>query len=275
MATNKKKDHNSQKVRDKWVKEMHRLFDVQDIFFDVREIKKKIAHHIDQCQLQFKGFITNSMVFVVDHTSMSYLFVSENTEAVLGVSRETILSNGFNWLFSLFTETELLHKQQLMADIYSTLQSIRPEDVYYASSRYNVEVVLKNGERKQLIEEMMYPLISKEGIPLITTAFVHDITGLATGENRWCKIELARKGKRELLFEKFYVIHETKYSVLSKREMMVLECFAEGLTAKRTAQELSISEHTVNNHRKNILAKLNVTSTNGALKVAFQNRWLK
>ncbi len=41
----------------------------------------------------------------------------------------------------------------------------------------------------------------------------------------------------------------------SKRELDILNHIKKGLTSKEIAQKLIISEHTVNNHRKNILKK--------------------
>lgn len=41
----------------------------------------------------------------------------------------------------------------------------------------------------------------------------------------------------------------------TRREQEILYCIAEGLSSKAIAQRLAISEHTVSNHRKNMLTK--------------------
>lgn len=48
--------------------------------------------------------------------------------------------------------------------------------------------------------------------------------------------------------------------VLSTREIEVLECVVKGLTTSQIAEELHVSTHTINSHRKNMLKKLNLTS---------------
>ncbi len=48
--------------------------------------------------------------------------------------------------------------------------------------------------------------------------------------------------------------------ILSNREIEVLECVVKGLTTNQIAEELHVSTHTINSHRKNMLKKLNLTS---------------
>ncbi|MGE8243917.1 MAG: helix-turn-helix domain-containing protein, partial [Sphingobacterium sp.] len=45
------------------------------------------------------------------------------------------------------------------------------------------------------------------------------------------------------------------YDMFTKREREILDCIVEGKMSKTIADELCISLHTINTHRKNILAK--------------------
>lgn len=49
---------------------------------------------------------------------------------------------------------------------------------------------------------------------------------------------------------------------------------AEGKSSKQIADALCISIHTVNNHRKNMLAKLNCSTSGEIIKMAYLNGWL-
>lgn len=48
--------------------------------------------------------------------------------------------------------------------------------------------------------------------------------------------------------------------ILSIREIEVLEWVVKGLTTQQIAEELNVSSHTINSHRKNMLKKLGLTS---------------
>lgn len=56
--------------------------------------------------------------------------------------------------------------------------------------------------------------------------------------------------------------------LLSKREKAILKLIEEGKISKEISETLSISIHTVNRHRQNILAKLNVSNSIEACRIA-------
>jgi two-component system NarL family response regulator len=57
---------------------------------------------------------------------------------------------------------------------------------------------------------------------------------------------------------------------LSAREVQVLELIVRGMANKQIAYSLSIAEHTVKNHVKNILSKLGVQDRTQAATAAIQ-----
>lgn len=57
---------------------------------------------------------------------------------------------------------------------------------------------------------------------------------------------------------------------LSDREVEIVRLVAEGYPAKQIADKLYLSIHTVNTHRKNIMAKLNVNNTAGLVMFAIR-----
>ncbi len=58
---------------------------------------------------------------------------------------------------------------------------------------------------------------------------------------------------------------------LSRREKEVLKLIINEYTAKEIADELIISQHTVESHRKNIFSKLGVKNVAGVVKYAYEN----
>jgi DNA-binding NarL/FixJ family response regulator len=58
---------------------------------------------------------------------------------------------------------------------------------------------------------------------------------------------------------------------VSRREREVLQLIVDGLTNPQIAEKLFISLHTVDSHRKNLLAKFNVNNTASLIRVAIKN----
>ena len=62
--------------------------------------------------------------------------------------------------------------------------------------------------------------------------------------------------------------------VISGREIEVITLIAEGLTNAQISEKLFLSKHTVNTHRKNIMAKLGVKNTAGIVMYAIKENFI-
>ncbi len=74
----------------------------------------------------------------------------------------------------------------------------------------------------------------------------------------------------ESLQKKKAVSNEHGNVVLTERETEVLTLIAQELTSNEIAEKLFISHHTVESHRKNLIAKLQVRGISGLVKYAVQ-----
>ncbi len=61
---------------------------------------------------------------------------------------------------------------------------------------------------------------------------------------------------------------------LSEREIEIITLIAEGLTNVQIADQLHLSNHTINTHRKNIMAKLGVKNTAGIVMYAVKSNFV-
>jgi DNA-binding NarL/FixJ family response regulator len=62
---------------------------------------------------------------------------------------------------------------------------------------------------------------------------------------------------------------------LSQREMDIIACVVSGMTNKQIADKLYLSPHTVNSHRRNISAKLDIHTTSGLTIYAISNKLVR
>lgn len=61
---------------------------------------------------------------------------------------------------------------------------------------------------------------------------------------------------------------------ISSRENEVLHLIAYEYNSKEIAEQLFISQHTVNSHRKSLLIKLDVKNTAGLIRKSFEKGFL-
>jgi DNA-binding NarL/FixJ family response regulator len=84
------------------------------------------------------------------------------------------------------------------------------------------------------------------------------------------------KGKTYLSFEAGQAMRKNNESaqipVITRREKEILVLIAEGLTNPEIASKLFVSSSTVDSHRKNLLAKLNVKNTAALVKFAMDHQ---
>ena len=65
---------------------------------------------------------------------------------------------------------------------------------------------------------------------------------------------------------------KTELPVLTPREKEILELIAEGYTNPQIAAKIFLSQFTVDSHRKNLLAKLNVKNTASLIRLAVEQK---
>ncbi len=87
------------------------------------------------------------------------------------------------------------------------------------------------------------------------------------------KIFLSKAANQKIL-EQYYTVSDALKStpVLTRREKEIIQLLYEGLTGPQIADRLFLSPYTVETHRKNLLQKLNVNSTQLMLRYAKDNK---
>ena len=65
--------------------------------------------------------------------------------------------------------------------------------------------------------------------------------------------------------------HNTEIESLTKKELQILKLIADNYTISEIAKHLSVSERTVESHRKHLLIKTKTSSNVGLLKYAYAN----
>ncbi len=102
--------------------------------------------------------------------------------------------------------------------------------------------------------------LDAEGKPLLIFLYIQDITHLMKGDDYWIRGVFGKEEKK--IF--FYHSGEDKtveQEILSEREKEVLKYIIKGLNTRQIAGVLDISPNTVDNHRRNMLARTGTRDT--------------
>lgn len=202
-------------------------------------IKKKIAE-IDYISHEFPG-----VVIIHDIKDGSVLYMSERGRAILGVDLEELKAMGTDYYNRFFNPEDAkdyvpkilgLLERNNNDEIMSFFQQVRPsrqEDYSWYMS--TVKIFLRDDEGKPILT--------------ITTAFPIDPEHHFTAK-------VQRLLDENLFLRKNY----DRFSLLGNREREVLKLMALGKTSPEIAEELFISQATVETHKKNIKQKLNTNS---------------
>ncbi|HYM94700.1 MAG TPA: response regulator transcription factor, partial [Chitinophagaceae bacterium] len=218
-------------------------------------------------------------IYLVDYTTGNYLFLEESCQDLLGYPQQYLLETGHRGYYDKVHPTDrVLLLNKVFPDIFKFLKHL-PLD------RYNDFIVsinyrFMNAKREYmtLIQKHSYVPGNSMGNPSGTVGIIYDITHFKNDLSIVHTIEeiipYNNETARKLVFKKAHPVYEKGLQIiLSKREKDVLKCIADGLGSKQIASKLSISNNTVNNHRKNMLNKTGCKSSvellNYALKHGF------
>lgn len=113
-----------------------------------------------------------------------------------------------------------------------------------------------------------------KGNPSGVIGVIFDITHFKNDTSTIHTIERTENNNgrvNELVFKKVHPVYEiTRTQFLSKRELEILKYISKGLSSKQVAHEMSLSINTVNNHRKNMLAKMGCKSSSELMNYALK-----
>lgn len=144
----------------------------------------------------------------------------------------------------------------------------------------------QNGVELCAVVKQKYPLIRILGLSTFNQySFIEKmmesgasgyILKNASGAELSNAIKKVHSGQIYLSFEaamavKSHQSNHEQYPLLTRREKEILTLISEGYTNPKIAEKLFLSVNTVDTHRKNLLAKFNVSNTANLIKLAI--RW--
>lgn len=231
--------------------------------------------------LQNMGYKTSSLnaqapiFYAGDYTQGKYLYLDPSCEILFGFNREYIANAGHSFYNSLIHPDDyIIFNRFIFPETIKFLQCQPHSERLNFSCSYNYRVKIKSGQWLTVLQRGTYFLHPTEGNPLASVGFIIDITHFKDDTRIIHTIERIDRGFSVLSKEPVYkavYYPQKESSILSRREMEILQMLHKGFSSKEIAAILHISNNTVVNHRKNMLRKTLTNNVTGLIHYALRN----
>lgn len=230
-----------------------------------------VANHIKKI-IELDTYLPYSSTFfcITNTQDLTFEFISKNMNSCIGLEKDVLLKDGMREFWNRIHPEDIeLWLKALNELMVFTLSDIPIQKRQRMSYTWNYR--LKNADKQ-------YVNIVQNTTPIEFDSDMKPIIGLAHYTVLDAKIKMPITATAKLLNDQNE--YETKYfnnfseklltNGLSNRERDVIRLLTINKSSKEIAESLSISANTVDTHRRNILKKLNISSTGelvGMLKI--------
>jgi DNA-binding NarL/FixJ family response regulator len=200
--------------------------------------KKALKGHI--LIIEDEQIVAENLASIIkQHVGVSSLIVDSECEAITRFKTNEIL---------LLISDINLYGQPIGPQIVQLLQQIKAVPVIYITA-YSGDQELKAALDTHPVAYVLKPYLERQILVTIKMALA-----TVNGEEKSSEGNVPKP---------------------THRELEILQLIAEGLSSKKIADRLFISEHTVSTHRKNVLRRYQMESTMELVAFAVKNKWIK
>lgn len=212
---------------------------------------------------------------VTDSTTMRLIKVGGAYEQLTGYREEDFLGKSYNFLLKVHRLKDIIRGARggslYFKYLYKQAHHKRP----FIKVNRTLDLKCKDGSLKHVLVQSIPILFNNEMEPIYFLNIISDISELKTNRE-YTHYILDSSNEKEI---KKILLHshpsmDFQQTEISKSEHKVLRLMADGMTSKQIANQLFLSEHTVKNHRKNMLAKAECESSSELIKRAVTEGWI-
>lgn len=200
---------------------------------------------------------------ILNFDTRQYIYLTDNA-TYIGGDKARLMEEGLPYVMELFHPDERpVIAGHILPQVIQFLGESRNEAMLHrARATFTTRMRIHTGEYRWFIHQLSILDTDQQSTPLLALKLMMEIEGIK--HNSILNLVLSLRDEEGM----YRTTHEASFSVpvashtsLSRRELEVLKLITAGKTSKQIAVLLHISEHTVNNHRKNMRRKKEVSST--------------
>ena len=211
----------------------------------------------------FLGQIINSYnnaltpFLIIDHSTMDYLYASENMRRQLGYSSKELVKGGMELTLETLHPEDVDRLTILHSDLFKIYYSIPESKRSNYKFTYESRLKRTDGKYVWIMQEVFFPVCDENNNPLLSVTNTISIDHIKLGDTITLTAQrYDEKNCSFIEFSKKYPL-EDNIQQLTPRELEILQMISEGYLTKEIADKLYVSILTVNKHRQNMLRKTN------------------
>jgi DNA-binding CsgD family transcriptional regulator len=210
----------------------------------------------------------NSIKLIFDLVNTKILSISDNFESMTGYPAEDVLKLNIGFILSVLTFDHFLFPyvwDTWISGIYKKTGNLDDLKISFCG----LKTKHKNGQvRRILIRYSPIEILNntKDGVSKTATMTIDDVTHLIKADFYWAR---AVYGLHEKQTHHLFSTDkkDIRNDIISEREKDVLRLIAQGMESKEIAQTLLISNNTVDNHRRNMIARTGARDTTALTQI--------
>jgi len=251
------------------IKELYRfIFESYD--------KPSLQKHIEKI-IEMDQFLPYSSTFfcITNTQDLTFEYISKNYNACLGLDAKEIKEKGMHYFWSRIHPEDIESWLQALNSLMKfTLSEIPQEKRKDASYTWNFRFKNAQGTYVNIIQNTTPLIFDSENKPIIGLAHY-------TVLHPDVKLDITASAKLLNSEQEYETIYFNSFSQkllhdgVTNRERDIIRLLILDKTSKEISEKLNISSHTVDTHRRNILKKLDITSTGELVGILKLNpHWL-
>lgn len=213
--------------------------------------------------------LTYESVYVIDFEKMAFEYVSENPLFLCGCSPEEVLNLGYEFYFKNVPEDDLDLLNLINEVGFDFFAKLPAHEKKLYSITYDFHLKNKEG-RDVLINHKLTPLFLTNDKRIWKALCIVSISHHKKSGN----VCIYKQDSDEIweLNTENSVWRKSEKPKLTKREIEMLQLYAQGLTINEIAERIFVTPDTIKYYRRRIFERLNVGSIVEALFYAVNNK---
>jgi len=196
-------------------------------------------------------------IYVLDFTKQRYVYCNDVMASYADQPIPELMQSGLSLALKLWHPDDLkIYDQHILPVNMRLLKDKSAQDYGNFLFTCNYRVRQRKGHYRHIEQTSFFSKSYESGLPMMTIGFLRDITARVLDNHITHTIEDISSNPSKIVFKKTYNPNSNT-SILTVREVEILELIVKGKNSLEIAVLLGIDKYTVDNHRKNMLKKTN------------------